>query len=570
MTLADLREQVAEHVAEENDLRQRLESQFRMAASGKKWLEGIFPHQWQGACFGTVAERWLLCDEPGAGKTRQAVAWWDLSGAQKIIVMCEANLASQFAGEVMDLADHRTIVNLTRRSQQERHALIAKVLRLDEAVVFVNYEMFRRDEKALGKLILWQADTIVIDEAHNLKNVRTSNFKHAQRLVLSDNSCANCGALVYGLSKPCGVCGWKKEPGDAQSLDDVIATKSVKRVLCMTGTPMLNTPLDLFSLLHLVDPFTFRSLTRFKNNYLIINYATKKHEFKSNGVENLKPYIEDRYLGRTLEDVGIHLPKQRIHIERVELDPEKYPLQHRTVQQISNFYQIRLSTGETMTLMHLISVILRKRQANVWPGGIEIRDTDKDSPTYGEVLFSVGKEVRESAKMDACMERILELHKQGKRQIVFSQFRMALEEFKSRLEAKGLRVALFVGTTPDKEREEIRTNFYGAKGEKAKWDVVLVHYRTGGSGLNLTAAPVTHILDEEWNAGKRDQAYARNHRMGQTEETDVYVYRIPNTVDTWMSNLIDKKERMMKRLGQAMSKERMLREIREAIEKGEM
>lgn len=570
MSLTDLQERVAEHVAEEEDLRQRLEAQFRMAAVGKEWFEGIFPHQWQGACFGAVAERWLLCDEPGAGKTRQAVAWWDLTGAQKIIVMCEANLASQFAGEVMELAEHRTIVNLTRRSQKDRHDLIAKVLRLDEAVVFVNYEMFRRDLNSLGKLLLWQADTVVIDEAHNLKNVKTSNFKHAQRLVLSDNSCGNCGALIYGLSKPCGVCGWKKEVRDPQSLDDILKTKSVKRVLCMTGTPMLNTPLDLFSLLHLVDPFSFRSMSKFKRDFLVINYATKKHEFKSTGIEQLKPYIEDRYLGRTLEDVGIYLPKQRVHVERVELDPERYPLQYRTVRQISEFFQIRLSTGETMTLMHLLSIILRKRQANVWPGGIEIRDTDKDSPTYGEVLFSVGKEVRESAKMDACMERILEMHALGKRQIVFSQFRTALEEFKNRLEAKGLRVALFAGDTPDKEREAIRKNFYAAKGETAKWDVVLVHYRTGGSGLNLTAAPVTHILDEEWNAGKRDQAYARNHRMGQTEETDVFVYRIPNTVDTWMSNLIDKKERMMKRLGQAMSKERMMREISEAIKKGEM
>ena len=569
MSLTDIQERAARHVAEEADLRARLENQFRLAAQGKAWFEGIFPHQWQGACFGAVAERWLLCDEPGAGKTRQAVAWWDLIGARKIIVVCEANLAAQFAGEAADLADHRRIVNLTKRTPDRRRQMISALLDLDDAVVFVNYEMFRKDLQSLGRLMLWQADAIVVDEAHNLKNVKTRNFKDIQRLVMADNMCPQCGGLIYGLAKPCGVCGWRNT-ADNTSLDAILSTKSVKRLLLMTGTPLLNTPLDLFALLHLADPYTFASEGRFKRLFLQMNYSAKKWEFKSTGVEKLKPYIEDRYISRTLEEVGIYLPPQRKHIVRVELDPDRYPLQHRTVRQISEFFQIMLSTGETMTLMHLITIILRKRQANVWPGGIEIKDTDKDSPTYGEVLFSVGKEVRESCKMDAALENILELHKQGRRQIVFSQFKTALAEFAERLEAKGLRVARFDGDTKEADRDAIRSNFYAAKGEPAKWDVVLVHYRSGGSGLNLTAATATHMLDEEWNAGKRDQAQKRNHRIGQEHETDVYVYRVPNSVDTWMSNLIDKKERMVKQLGRVMSASEMLAQIKNAIAEGDM
>lgn len=566
MTLDQIADRVAAHVAEEADLRARLESQFRGAAQGKAWFEGIFPHQWQGACFGAVAERWLLCDEPGAGKTRQAVAWWDLVGSRKIIVCCEASLASQFAGEVMELAEHRTIVDLTKKDQETRRKMISAVLRLSEGVVFINYEMFRRDKESLSRLMLWQADTMVGDEAHDMKNIRTSNFKHMRSLIMADNTCPNCGALIYGLTgKPCGVCGRVENPHRVPtSLEDLLSTKSVKKTLMMTGTPLLNTPLDLFALLHLTDPFTFRGEKSFKKKFLQMNYHAKKWDFSSTGVDMLKPYIEDRYLARTLEEVGIYLPKQRVHIERVDLDPKHYPLQERTVRQISEHYQIRLTSGETMTLMHLIQIILRKRQANVWPGGIEIKDAE------GNVLFSVGSEVRESCKMDAAQERILELHAQGRRQIVFSQFRTALDEFAQRLRAQGLRVALFVGNTPEALREEIRSNFYAAKGEVPKWDVVLVHYRTGGSGLNLTAATATHILDEEWNSGKRDQSYARNHRIGQEHETDIYVYRIPNTVDTWMSNLIERKERMVKRLGRAMTNDRMLAEISQAIRKGEM
>jgi SNF2 family DNA or RNA helicase len=195
----------------------------------------------------------------------------------------------------------------------------------------------------------------------------------------------------------------------------------------------------------------------------------------------------------------------------------------------------------------------------VWPGGIEMRDSN------GDVVFSVGSEVRESVKMDVCLEKILGYHKQGRRQIVFSQFKGALAEFQERLTAAGLKAVRFDGDTKDASREDIRHDFRSKGGDA---DVVLVHYRAGGSGLNLQGATVTHILDEEWSAGKRNQGYARNHRIGQDEVTDVHVYRIPSTVDTFMANLIRTKERMMHDLHTTMSNADMIASIKDAVLKG--
>lgn len=166
--------------------------------------------------------------------------------------------------------------------------------------------------------------------------------------------------------------------------------------------------------------------------------------------------------------------------------------------------------------------------------------------------------------MDALLARAKEYHAQGKRQIVFSQFQTALAEMEKRFNAAGFRAVRFDGHTKKALRDEIKSNFYKAKGEEAKWDVVLVHYRTGGAGLNLTSAEVTHILDEEWNAGKRDQSYARNHRIGQDQETDVHIYRAPG-VDVWMANLIAMKEKMVTSLGQAMSAEKQMQLMAEQI-----
>ena len=571
----ELYDEAKEREARIQQRRQELEARFRLLAEGRPWYEGtgnddpVLAHQWVGACHGAVAKRWFLGDEPGAGKTRTSTGGLDLVGAKKIILVVEANVASQFAGEAMTLAPHREIITLAGIDKKLRHSHLNQLLRMKQGIAVVNYEMFRYDKDALKKLMLWQADSIIVDEAHNMKNISTTNFRYVQSLIFAENTCMSCTGLVYGLGAPCPNCGHQVEDVKAhnkQAVHDMrvfLSSRSMKNVMLMTGTPLLNSPVDLFAIFHLIDPVAFPSQPWFKKTFTHPDYSQKRSVFSRNGMDLLAPLLKGRFLQRTLEEVGIFLPKQKVHIERVELDPEKYPLQARTIEQVSKYAAIQLSSGEKMTLMHVITIILRKRQANVWPGGIEMKDDE------GNVTLSVGSEVQESVKMDVALEKIKVYHKAGKRQVVFSQFATALEEFERRVNAAGIRAVRFDGSTPKKLRDEIKTNFYKAKGEEPKWDVVLVHYRTGGAGLNLTAAPITHILDEEWNAGKRDQAYARNHRMGQDEETHVHVYRLPG-VDTWMAGLIAMKEKMVTTLGMAMSAEKQVKMIADAIRDGEI
>jgi SNF2 family DNA or RNA helicase len=427
--------------------------------------------------------------------------------------------------------------------------MMEEILSSNEAVVIVNFEIWRKDKDLLAKLMDWQIDTLIVDEAHNLKNTQTSNFKYIEMLVKVDNVCPNCKGAIKGLHgtdkklKPCPACKWKKGESTpvryAYKLDEWLSTKSMKNICFTTGTPILNSPLDIYALLHLCDPVLFSRKTQFLETFCITNYHSGKVEFRDGQLDNLKPLIAGRFISRTREDAGIVLPVQRKHIVRVDLDPEAYKKQYKIVKQLSERAQIMLDSGEQMTIMHLIALITRKRQANVWPAGIELKDTE------GNVVFSVGQEVQESAKLDAALEHILAIHAEGRRQVVFSQFSTALEGFKDILEESGLRVALLTGATPRKLRDEIKNNFYLARGEEPLWDIILCNYKTGGTGLNLTSATATHIIDEEWNPGKRDQAYARTDRIGQELENDVYIYRIPASIDTWMSNTIHRKEQMV-------------------------
>jgi SNF2 family DNA or RNA helicase len=559
------REESLEQAGQVRDDVARLEEKYRELAQGHPWYDGngdvdpIFPFQWKGVLFGAGARRWILGDGMGLGKTRQSIGWLDLVRARKVLVVCQADICDQFAGEIMTLAPHRSAYNLYKKTPKTRHKMMEEVLSTDEAVVIVNYEIWRKDKDLLAKMMDWQIDSMIVDEAHNLKNTSTANFKYIEMLVKVDNVCPKCKGHIKGLYdaqkkiKPCNACGWKK--GEltpiryAYKLDEWLSSKSMKNVCFTTGTPILNSPLDIYALLHLCDPMLFARKTQFLETFCITNYASGKVEFRDGQLDNLKPLIAGRFIARTREDAGIVLPVQRKHVVRVDLDPDVYKKQYKIVRQLSERAQIMLDSGEQLTIMHLIALITRKRQANVWPAGIELKDSE------GNVVFSVGQEVRESVKLDYVLENILQIHAEGRRQVVFSQFSTALDAFSEILKSRGIRVAVLTGATPRKLRDEIKNNFYLARGEEPKWDVILCNYKTGGTGLNLTSATATHIIDEEWNPGKRDQAYARTDRIGQELENDVYIYRIPASIDTWMSNTIHRKEQMVSAFHDTMGDE---------------
>lgn len=558
----------------------QLKAYYQSKAQGHIWFEGILKHQWRGMQFGAVAKRWILGDDPGLGKTRQAIGWLDLVDAKKVIVVCEGNIASQFAGEIMDLAPHRNVKLLTKQTKKRRWEIMKSMLAEDEGVLVCNFEIWRRDRVLLAQMVGWQADTVIVDEAHNMKNTASANFDYVRTLVLADNTCARCGGHIYGLKtedkklKPCPTCGWKRGDDTGHTYrnksEEALNTKSVKFFLGTTGTPILNEPGDLFPLLHLCDPKLFKYKTTFYQTYCELNPHSDKYEFRADAMDGLRPLIKGRFLARKYSDAGVELPDNHRIIVPVEMDKEKYPKQYKVIRQITDFAMVQLESGQRMTIMHMIAILTRKRQANVWPGGIEIRDTDKDSDTYGQVLFSVGSEVRESAKIDAMIEKVEEELKNGHRQVVFSQFRGALEEVEKRMRKRGIHVVRFDGSTPESVRQEVKSNFYAAKGEKPKWDVVLAHYKTGGTGLNLTAATVTHILDEEWNPGKRDQAYGRTHRMGQDKDTKVYVYRIPGSIDSWLANIIRRKEQTVNTFNGIVRDDIEAKDLLQAMRDGEV
>jgi SNF2 family DNA or RNA helicase len=295
---------------------------------------------------------------------------------------------------------------------------------------------------------------------------------------------------------------------------------------------------------------------------IVVQDYDGKWKFASGGLDKLKYHLQGRYLARDRKAAGVVLPPQEILVHEIDFDSELYPLQWKYMQMLKKFNQIVLSNGKSMTALAAITMILRMRQMNVWPGGIQIKDEE------GYTVFNVGEEVQESIKVDKAVELIEDAG--DDRVVLFSQFKPPLRELQLRLEKLGISSVVYDGDTTESIREQVKADFNrSVVGDGPyKWQVVLANYKTGGVGLNFTAATQMIILDEEWNPGKEEQSFARIDRIGQTEETTVHILRVKGTIDTWMAQLIEEKRAIVEgfeREGESLSQQML-----DALNKGEI
>ena len=517
------------------------------------WFESAFPHQLEGAKKLAVAKRGVLGDKRGLGKTLTSLAWADLVGAKKILAIVPNDVMGNYEREVRMWAPHRSVHILGGKTKIERSFILEHVIKpIPDVMVIINYEAWRKDFNLLELLKDCQFDTVIADEAHMIKEMGTSAYRGVEAIVLAENMCYMCGnnkfnaSMVYPYNTVCSEC--------KTSADKFGDMRSVKNVLPMTGTPILNKPQDIFPLLHLVDPVMFADSRSFLNQYCVMDMYSGKWRFMEGGAERLTTKLSGVYVARDRNTAGIKIPKQTIQYHNLDLDPLLYPKQFEAYQILSKKSSLLVddmlnSDDETnkqvVSVMYMIALITRQRQMMTWPAGIEFKH-----PKTGQVLYKC--DVEESVKIDKIIDRnglgmipefVLD---EGERVVVFSQFKQPLKELERRLKDAQIRVVRYDGDTPKDKIQEIQMDFdRRTVGNIPKWDVILCHYKKGGVGLNLNAATQTILLDEEWNPGKEDQAFGRTDRMGQTEETTVHVLRVNGTVDVWLSKLIEEKAEMI-------------------------
>jgi SNF2 family DNA or RNA helicase len=174
-----------------------------------------------------------------------------------------------------------------------------------------------------------------------------------------------------------------------------------------------------------------------------------------------------------------------------------------------------------------LEALLRLRQAACHPALLCGSDVDLESPAARAATAANAP----SAKLDLLLEQLTALCEGGHKALVFSQFVGFLRLVRTALEERGMPFEYMDGDTRD--RESVVARFQNQDGAC----VFLISLKTGGSGLNLTAAEYVFILDPWWNPAVEAQAVDRAHRIGQTKPVIAYRLLTKGTVEAKVASL---------------------------------
>jgi SNF2 family DNA or RNA helicase len=509
-----------------------------------QWREFAFDHQIFGGKKLALSSGGILADKRGLGKTLTSLVWLDMLQSKKIIVIAPNDVVSEFQKEILHWTK-RTIMPFSGMPKDQRDVVYPYLKMLDEFIVTLNYEAWRRDKTIIDDLVAVGVDTIVIDEAHRAKSWNKVTARGIFQLRYRPNYCPTCknvdnfmgpwftagaGLVDYFV----GEVAWNA-PRCTEC--DTVLESTVKHCLSMTGTPFLNKPQELFSLLFLHDRHMFPDEKSFLRDYCY-SYAPNRWKFKTGGLERLTNQMSEFFLQRNREDAGITIPPPAVTIHEIEKDFVKYRKQYKAEADITAFGAMYYNQEkERKDIFFLLELLLRERQCMTWPAGIRITDPDTK-----ELICNF--DVEESQKLDEATAFMKELLDEDERVVVFSQFVPPMIEMHRRL-AKDHPVTLATGQQSKFHRDMVKEDFdLKTAPKEPRWNGVFSTYKALGTGVNLNAARHMILLDDEWNPGGEDQAIGRIDRLNSTDQANVHIFRVKDSIDDFMAALLAEKKQL--------------------------
>lgn len=304
----------------------------------------------------------------------------------------------------------------------------------------------------------------------------------------------------------------------------VLRLKASHRI-ALSGTPIENNLGDMYSLFKFLNPGFFGSVAEFRRKYQIPIELVNDED----ALRDLKSRIYPFILRRTKRSVLPDLPAKTEQVVFVELEPEHLVAYHRRRLELKE--RIELAKDEEgvakSMFMTLQAIMELRRLASVPEADGEYADGLMES---------------RSAKRTYLLETIPEIALSEHKCLVFTNYLASVDLVSQDLAASGIQNLVITGATSD--RQSIVRRFQTDPGIRA----LVMTLKTGGLGLNLTAADYVFILDPWWNATAEAQAIDRTHRIGQSNPVFCYRLIAKGTIEEKMLELQSQKSSLVSSL----------------------
>ncbi|MDO9553865.1 DEAD/DEAH box helicase [Rhodonellum sp.] len=303
---------------------------------------------------------------------------------------------------------------------------------------------------------------------------------------------------------------------NTQSAQSVMLLQSKHR-LALSGTPIENNLNELYSLFRFLNPSMFGSENDFNLHY---SGPIQKNNDKD-AIQQLRKKIYPFILRRLKKDVLKELPDKMEHTIFVEMSEDQKKLYEQRRRYFFESVQNQIKDqGVQKSQFVILQALSELRQIASIP----------ESRTDGMII---------SPKREVLIDQVLDAAANGHKILIFANFIAAIEVIGEELEKAGIDYVSMTGATRD--RQALVNRFQN----DPECQVFLMTLKTGGVGLNLTAADMVFIFDPWWNKAAENQAIDRAHRIGQQNTVMSYKLITKGTIEEKILLLQEKKRALL-------------------------
>jgi SNF2 family DNA or RNA helicase len=449
----------------------------------KNFQGTLRPYQARGVGWLTFLERWnlgaCLADDMGLGKTIQLIGFWLHLKAQKrwkdpMLLICPTSVLGNWEREIKRFAPKLKVLMHHGPGRPQGKTFAQAVADYD--VILTSYALVHRDEAFLTR-VDWQG--IVLDEAQNIKNPEARQSQTVRRLQ------AKCR-------------------------------------IALTGTPLENRLVELWSILDFLNPGYLGSKAFFQKRF-----ATPIERYgDSASLQTLRSLAQPFILRRTKTDRDIiqDLPDKQETTVFCNLTPEQAALYEKTVQ--DSLAAVESAEGIQRHGIILATLTKLKQICN------HPAQFLKESALRGSL--------QRSGKLKRLEEILEEALAEGDRALIFTQFAEMGKLLQGYLREDLKRETLLLyGGTSKAQREAMIDRFQNdPQGPR----LFILSLKAGGVGLNLTRANHVFHFDRWWNPAVENQATDRVFRIGQTRNVQVHKFVCSGTLEERIHEMIESKK----------------------------